>query len=261
MMLLVDLGNSRVKWATLDHGHLGVQHAAAHAGWSARDWQQALFIAPGIERVVAASVAGGPSAAALAEAGRAATGRPVEFVATQRECAGVRNVYPEPRLLGVDRWLAVIAAHRLAGGACCVADIGTAATVDAVDGSGQHLGGFIVPGPDLMMRSLWRGTADLASHTATSGASNAALFADNTRDAIQRGCQLAVASLVDRSVAEVRRQLDETPAVVLTGGGAAALEPLLESPAMVVADLVLQGLALVAAGPAAPETQVENHHP
>ncbi len=237
-MLLVDLGNSRVKWASWRDGRLGEQRAATYAGWSVEDWQRTLFAEPGIERVVAARVGGGPDAAALDAAARRATAHPVEFVATTAEAGGVRNAYPDPGLLGVDRWLAVIAAYARVGGACCVADVGTAATVDGVDADGRHLGGFIVPGPDLMMRALWRGTADLATHTATS--------ADNTRDAIERGCRLAVAALVDRSVREIARRTGTEPRVLLTGGAAPAVAHLLETAADDVPDLVLRGLAMVA---------------
>lgn len=247
MMLLVDIGNSRVKWATLDGGRLGEQQAAAHAEWTVDDWRRSLFDAPGIDRVVAASVAGGPSAAALDEAARRATGRPAVFVATSAEAAGVRNAYPDARLLGVDRWLAVIGAYRMVRGPCCVADVGTAATLDGVARDGRHLGGFIVPGPELMMRSLWGGTAALAIHAATSGAAAGAPFADNTRDAIERGCLLAVAALIDRGVVEMSRQLGVRPTLLVTGGGAAALADRIDTPAEWVPDLVLRGLAVLAA--------------
>jgi type III pantothenate kinase len=246
-MLLVDIGNSRVKWATYDRGRLGVQSASAYSSWTMDDWRRALFPKAGVDDVLVASVAGEASAALVTEAARLETGKPAAFVATSREAGGVRNAYPEPRLLGVDRWLAAIAAYRLAHGACCVADVGTAATLDGVTGDGQHLGGFIVPGPELMMRSLWGGTSDLASHTATSGAAAGALFADNTRDAIERGCRLAVAALVDRAVAEMTRRLGSRPALMLTGGGASGMEGLIETPARHVPDLVLRGLAVVAA--------------
>lgn len=246
MILLVDLGNSRVKWAHWRDGRLGEQHAAPYAGWSVEDWQRTLFDEPGIERVVAARVGGGPDAAALDAAARRALARPVTFVATTAEAAGVRNAYPDPALLGVDRWLAVIGGYARVGGPCCVADVGTAATVDGVDADGRHLGGFIVPGPDLMMRALWRGTADLATHTATSGAAAGALFADNTRDAIDRGCRLAVAALVERSVREMTRRIGRAPRLILTGGAAPAVASLLETTAEEVPDLVLRGLAIVA---------------
>jgi type III pantothenate kinase len=97
-----------------------------------------------------------------------------------------------------------------------------------------------------MMRALWRGTADLATHTATSGAAASSPFADNTRDAIERGCRLAVAALVDRSVGEITRRTGTEPRVLLTGGAAPAVAHLLETAADTVPDLVLRGLAMVA---------------
>jgi type III pantothenate kinase len=244
--LLVDIGNSRVKWATLEQGRLGDQQAAEHTGWTVDDWRRVLFAQPGISRVIAATVAGGPRAEALRAATRLEAGMDASFVATAREAAGVRNAYADPQLLGVDRRRAVLAAHRLVSGPCCVADIGTAATIDAVTGDGQHLGGFIVPGPALMMQSLWHGTSELAVKTATSGASGSALFADNTRDAIERGCCVAIAALIDRSVTELADRVGASPVLLLTSGAAGRVLPYVTTSGEVVPDLVLRGLAVSA---------------
>ena len=111
-MLLVDIGNSRVKWARYERGQLGEQSAAAYSGWTIDDWRRTLFQPPGIDDVLVASVAGEASAALFTEATRLETGGPAAFVATSREAGGVRNAYPEPRLLGVDRWLATIAGYQ-----------------------------------------------------------------------------------------------------------------------------------------------------
>jgi len=248
--LLVDIGNSRVKWAVLEDGRLGEQQAAPHEAWMPDDWRRRLFGRRGIDRVVAATVAGAGGAEALRAAALEETGSEASFVATTREAAGVRNGYRDPNLLGVDRWLAVVAAHRLVPGACCVVDVGTAATIDAVAADGQHLGGFIVPGPDLMMRSLWRSTSELAAKTASSGAGAASLFADNTRDAIERGCRLAVAALIERSLEELAQALPSLPVLLLTGGAADQVSPYLRRPGRLVPDLVLQGLSVVSAVPA-----------
>jgi len=245
-VLLVDVGNSRVKWARCERGVLGGQRAATHAGWTADDWQAALFAGQAVERVVAASVAGGTSLAALDEAARAATGRGIERVTTQREAAGVVNGYAEPGSLGVDRWLAMIGAWRRVRGACVVADIGTAATVDVVAADGRHCGGYIVPGPRLMVASLLQGTSDLAGLHSSSPAGEAPAFADNTRDAIERGCRVALAAWVGRCVGDAGRLLAAEPRLLLTGGAARELLPLLEVPGEEVPDLVLRGLAAVA---------------
>ena len=244
-MLLVDVGNSRVKWAECRDGRLSPQRAAEHALWLPEDWRRELLATPGLRRVVAASVAGGAPLEALAAAARAA-GCEFERVTTSAAAAGVRNGYPDPRLLGVDRWLAAIAAHHLAGRACCVFDVGTAATIDTVRADGQHLGGFILPGPALMVSSLLSGTRDLAAHSSASGEAGRTFFADNTRDAIVRGARVALAALADRATDELAR-LDGGPAQLIVSGGAAAeVLPYLQSPARHEPDLVLQGLARLA---------------
>ena len=242
-VLLVDVGNSRVKWARFEHGALGEQRAAAHAAWSVDDWRAALFGGASVARVVAASVAGGTSLAALDTAARAATGRGIERVTTQRAAAGVVNGYADPGLLGVDRWLAVIGAWRRVRGACVVADIGTAATVDVVAADGRHLGGYIVPGPRLMVASLLQGTSDLASFHATSPPAETPAFADNTRDAIERGCRVALAAWVGRCLGDARRLLGDAPRLLLTGGAAGELRSFLDVPGEEVPDLVLRGMA------------------
>ena len=245
-MLLVDIGNSRVKWARLERNVLGTQRAAAHAGWTAADWQMRLFDDGPVDAVLAATVAGDASAAALAEAARIAAGVEPRFVATAREAAGVRNGYADPSLLGVDRWLAVIGAYHRIRGACVVADIGTAATIDVVAADGRHRGGFIVPGPALMVASLLSGTSDLGARHESSGPASGARFADNTRDAMEQGCRLAVAALIDRSVDEAAGAAAGRPALLLTGGAAADVQPYLRCPVASVPDLVLRGLAVLA---------------
>jgi type III pantothenate kinase len=247
MILLVDVGNTRVKWAALVDGRLSPQRAAVHTQWSAADWQREVFDGPRAGHVLAATVAGSDSRAALDAAARQAGATRVDFVASTAAMAGVRNAYAEPGLLGVDRWLAVIGAYQMAQGACCVVDVGTAATLDCVAASGQHLGGFIVPGPPLMVQSLHAGTSNLAAFAAASPVGGAALFADNTRDAIERGCRVAVAALVDRTYAELAQQTQSVPRLFCTGGGAGEVLPYVLTRHEVVPDLVLRGLAEVAA--------------
>jgi type III pantothenate kinase len=251
MTLLVDVGNTRVKWARLDAGgELGPQSAEAYAGWSAEEWRARRFGGQPAERVLASSVAGAATGAALGAAARAAGAPAVEFVATSREAAGVRNGYADPRLLGVDRWVAVIGAWHRVRDCCVVADVGTAATVDVVTADALHRGGYIVPGPALMTGSLLRSTSDLAPRHAASGAAGRDTgFADNTRDAIERGCRLALAALIERSCADAARvAAGGRPRLLVTGGAAAEVLPFLRVEAEHVPDLVLRGLRELALG-------------
>jgi type III pantothenate kinase len=244
LILLVDIGNTRVKWAPFTSGTLGPQAAALHGDWSPADWGRVL-VDSGAERVVAACV-GAPSArSALEAASRQVLGRGAEFVSATPAAAGVRNGYSNPAQLGVDRWLAVIGAfHRHPGGSCIV-DAGTALTVDAVDDTGSHLGGYIVPGPRLMVDSLLARTSELAERRSRTHGVDRAAFPRNTRDAIEQGCLSALAALV----AEARRRLTRpgavVPALVLTGGAAPLLMSWFAPPVDHVPDLVLQGLARV----------------
>jgi type III pantothenate kinase len=173
----------------------------------------------------------------------------VRFIDFSPAAGGVRNAYRNPALLGADRWVAVIGAHHLGGPrACCVVDVGTAATIDAVLIDGTHLGGFIVPGPDLMVGSLLHGTSDLETHSAASRGQARAFFADNTREAIVRGCHVALGALVDRAHAQLESVGGGPAALVVTGGAVAEVLPHILTPAEHVPDLVLQGLARLAHG-------------
>ena len=246
MILLVDIGNSRLKYAHLAGAYIGPQKSFEYAAWTIEDWHRQVFDAAPVAGVIAATVAGGASAIALRQAAAAAGVADVRFVQSTATAAGVRNGYLDPAQLGVDRWLALIAAHRHWVGPCCVVDVGTAATVDALAADGTHLGGFIVPGPDLMVRSLFRGTRELATRAAQAAEGAEAFFARNTREAIGRGCVLALVALAERAAAELEHRVGTPPRLLVTGGAGASLLPWLRRPAELVPDLVLRGLAVLA---------------
>jgi type III pantothenate kinase len=244
--LLIDIGNTRIKWARLEQGTLQPQSALPHADWTAQTFVDR--VGPDCvdaDRVLVSNVAG-PRMAQVIRAGLAQVGHvEPEFITATAIAAGVRNAYPQPAQLGVDRWLAIIGARALESGAVCVVSVGTALTIDGVDSKGRHLGGVIVPGPDLMMSSLLQNTSDLAQR-AQQGSTSPGLFADNTQGAIRQGTEHAAAALVERAVALMQQQLHETPKLLLTGGGSARLETSLTLPHRHVPDLVLQGMAALA---------------
>lgn len=246
MILLIDIGNTRIKWATLDGQGIGAQCAETHAGWGAQQLTDVMLksaIRP--ERVLIGNVGG----AQIGEFVRGAIAKrwnvDVEFINSTAEACGVRNAYAEPAKLGVDRWLAVIAAHALQKRLTCIVSVGTAMTIDGVDASGQHLGGVIVPGPQLMVTSLLHNTSDIAQR-AQQGNVTEAVFADNTLGAIRQGAVHALAALVERSVESMRTIDGAMPALLLTGGGSPAIEKLIHLPCESRPDLVLQGLAVCA---------------
>ena len=256
-VLLVDIGNTRIKWALWKAGRLGRARAGVYTGWSSDDFARHLFRQGrtprerGPARVIVASVAEGSVLRRLgAGARRASRGRvqsALELVETSRRAAGVVTRYTEPWRLGVDRFLGVIAAHHLAGSrGACVINAGTAVTLDLVDGRGVHRGGAILPGPRLMIESLLQRTAGIAPRARGASRRRAAsLFARDTAAAIEQGAAHAVAGAVERAIVACRRELGgAAPLVILTGGGAAELRRLLRIKCTEVPDLVLKGIAL-----------------
>ena len=163
MILLVDVGNTRAKWAVLADGRLSGSGAVLHRGVPAADWVHGLDGASaGCERILVSNVAGPAVAHAIGEWALSRHGFRPEFVRATREAGGIRNAYEHPEALGPDRWCGMIGAwRRVRGPLVCIA-AGTAMTIDAVDAAGTHLGGLIVPGHDLMIDSLLRRTSDIA---------------------------------------------------------------------------------------------------
>jgi type III pantothenate kinase len=247
MILLIDVGNTRIKWATLSAGKLVRRGSAVH-----RDSLDAAVAAlaaelPARSRVIAANVAGERMAAHLATLVAQRPGTSLTFVATAAEQFGVRCAYEEPGRLGVDRWVAVLAAYHAARGAACAIDAGTAVTFDAVDSMGTHLGGLIFPGARLLAAALDRNTSNIGDTAAAPAvARGLELLGRSTDAAVGHAAWLALSAALDRAVATVERALGAQPAVYLTGGDAEALRGWLETRVELRADLVLEGLRLFA---------------
>jgi type III pantothenate kinase len=245
-VLLVDIGNTRIKWARLDGARLGQGRAALHSAWRPDDYARHLFASPrSLARVVVASVAGRAVDQALAAAARGAR-VPARFLRVPRRAGGVTVGYLEPWRLGVDRFAAIVGAHELLKAVpVCVVGVGTAMTIDLVDADGRHRGGVIVPAPSLMVAALLESTHGIRRRARGGAPGSPGLFGRSTRDAIQRGSRHAAAALVDRAVEEASGLLGREPLVVLTGGEAAVVGPLLRSRRIGVPDLVLRGLAVL----------------
>ena len=245
-VLLIDIGNTRAKWARYDGSRLSGARAAHHAAWSARDFERIIGSARRPDRILVSSVAGAKINAALERAARRARAPAPEFATTQRHACGVTAGYVEPWRLGVDRFLGMIGARaHFARRPICVVGVGTAMTIDLLGTDGRHRGGAIVPAPSLMISSLLDGTRGIRRR-AQGGVkgSGPALFGRSTRAALEQGARYAAAAAVDRAVLEARALLGRPPLVVLTGGGARELRPLIRSASRDIPDLVLWGLAV-----------------
>lgn len=248
MQLLIDIGNSRLKWATVVSGTIAVRGAVAHAGTLigdalVREWAAL----PPVRRIFVASVAPLAFDTEIEIAARDRFGIDAEFVRSPAEALGIRSAYADPQRLGVDRFLGLAAIHAASPRAQVLVGVGTAMTLDALDADGTHLGGWILPAPALMRESV-------LARTARVGVSDGNLveFADNTADGLYSGSLHAARGAVERFVANTARELAAWPAVVLTGGGADGIAPLLPG-AEQRADLVIEGLALWALAAESPD--------
>jgi type III pantothenate kinase len=258
-VLLIDIGNTRIKWARFDGQRLGRQRAAAHSGWGGEDYaRRVMGSGKGLERILVASVAGARVDRRILLAARRARGPVPEFVKSLRSAGGVTSGYVEPWRLGVDRFVAAIGAFHLGKGrAVVVVGVGTAMTIDLVDAKGRHRGGAIVPAPTLMVDTLLRNTDGIRRRAQGGGGGGSSLFGRSTRAAIVQGSRYAAAALIDRAVGEARVLLrGRAPLLMLTGGGAPSIQPLVRSACVSVPDLVLRGLAALGTEPAHPASAV-----
>lgn len=256
MILLLDIGNTRIKWAQLMDGALTPQQTILHRDVATDVWTKQLFrerFRPA--RLLVASVAGDDMVATVRSEAKKHWNITPEFATSTGLAGGVTNAYAEPSTLGVDRWLAVIAAREQASGAACVIDAGTAMTIDVVSAEGLHVGGMILPGVQMMVDSLLQRTGEIAGNARRSRAKASAeprpgnVFASNTGQAILNGALLAVAAAADRAVAEAATALKSTPRALMTGGDAERVVRMMQTRPEIVPDLVLRGLAVLARKP------------
>lgn len=239
-MILVDIGNTRIKWARHHAGILEKMHAIVHieqditplllSAWQHLPRPDCIYFAcvgpQGIKQLLIQ----------LAE--QIWPGVKLHETYTQKIAHGVENAYPKYTKLGVDRWLAMLAAYHYHTAPVCIVSCGSALTLDIVDEQGQHLGGMIMPGLSLMRLVLSKGTANLnnCSEHYMPG------LANDTEAAIYNGCLSAIRGFIEHGLA----QYHQPASVILTGGDADFLANNLNLPAVIEAQLVLQGLALVA---------------
>ncbi|MZR64187.1 type III pantothenate kinase [Alcanivorax sp. DP30] len=241
MKLFVDVGNTALKWR-IRNGHEVRQGGCRHE----RRWDAVVDAVEGLstpcEAVWVASVAGAESDRDIASALQRKTGVMPQFYYSRGEDFGVTSCYPEPRRLGVDRWVAMVECYQRYG-AGIIVDCGSALTIDAVDASGRFLGGYIVPGLGMLRGALLRDTADVHVEA---GAAQLGL-GKSTGECVHNGLLRMSVAFVTEVVLELRQVLDDTCKVLITGGDASALIDAFKFDCAHVPDLVLDGLERIAA--------------
>ena len=247
MILLLDAGNSRLKWALLRHGHFERGGVFEHSGEAIKELASAAWAELDIpESVWVANVGGEPLRRALNSWVRRHWKLTPEYVVADAELFGIHNAYAEPARLGVDRWLALLAARELFKGPLCIVDCGTALTIDALGLDNRHLGGLIIPGLQLMRDALVGRAESIREQMQVASHEQVRLLGADTGSAVVGGTLYAQVAVIDRVLADLRAELGASLRCVLTGGDAPGLLPLLATRAHYEADLVLLGLARIA---------------
>ncbi len=245
MRLLLDLGNSRLKWALWDGQVLSARGAAAWDQGPLRDVVLPQWTAmPDISTIWQASVVDAAREAQLQEILDTRFGLAPKPVVTQAAACGVRIAYAQPEQLGVDRFLSLIAAWAAGHAPCLLVTCGTAITVDALDAAGRHLGGLIAPGPDHMHEILLATTVQVRPRQEGQLLDLAA----NTADAVTSGVWQAAVGLVEHSQKYLQSSWGNTPKLLVAGGGGERLRSLLGPTAEPFSGAVLMGLAHYLAG-------------
>lgn len=236
MKALLDLGNSRCKFAILESGETDTFGALPY-----QDGDRLEVIASvlqpyeQLDRVVMCSVLDRELNGQLQE--RFSASR-FYYLDPSENCFGVTSAYEDSGALGADRLAALIAAKVRYSGSTCIVDCGTAVTVDALDQGGVHRGGVIFPGVDSMRAALEIDTAmDIEEE-----AGSFVIPATSTRDAIYSGCLNAVAGGIIQAIDRMQEEGTPFDRVILTGGDAELLIPLLTQKVIHEPYWVLEGL-------------------
>ena len=238
MMLLVDIGNTRLKWAQYQTGRFYKTGVITHVYESINDvlltaWQE--LKAP--QKIYLAVVSSKKVKQVLYDvAEQLWPNVQIQEIQTHKYAYGVKNAYPKPEKLGVDRWLALLAANHYYTAPVCVVDCGTAITLDVLDQQGTHLGGMIMPGLTLMKQALQKGTADLnvCSEIHKLG------LANDTEAAIFNGNLNAIKGFIELGLAQYKKPMQ----LIVTGGDAKFIAGILKLDAIVDTEMVFKGLVL-----------------
>ena len=246
MRLYLDVGNTRIKWRCEAMGGSAVADSLAvlEAQW--RDLRTL-----NITKVVGSSVRGKSQMRAIDQLSQDCFLTAVHWQVSRAQALGIRNAYANPAALGVDRWMALIAARvRFPEQNCIVVDAGTAITVDLLDRNGQHRGGLILPGARTLLSSLEKADQLFpdAGDSLQDIAQSPSALTTNTQDALLAGAIFAVQGGVMAAIREQARQIDvriETLPLLLTGGDRNMIK-LDKLQIHIAPDLVLEGLQAMA---------------
>jgi len=247
MKLLVDIGNSRVKWALLSANALLEQQAKSHNNNAAAicEW---LFRQQKFSQIVLAHVLGDQFNREISEIAKQHSIN-LLIVHSELQAYGIETTYLQADKLGVDRFITMLAAHHLnTKRDCIVIDCVTATTIDAIDATGKHIGGVIFPGLQLCEDSLINKAKNLLKIKQELKDSELNLLAKTTAQGVKTGCHYSLAATIDRICKEMEQVIvsQHTVKRIICGGNAKDIHTLLDGEYELNENLLMQGLQFIA---------------
>lgn len=243
MRLVIDIGNSRIKWALFENTDITGSGAFHNDDSSDARWRRLFETSAGLEAVIIGSV--GPTALRqhVEDAVRTGPNIALRIVKSSERAFGVTNGYDCPERLGVDRWAAIVGAWTEYEGGVCIVDCGSAVTIDAVETDGRHIGGQILPGLRLMQNALGQGTAAVKEGGPID---RGAAWGTATEACVAAGVNGAVMGAIELAYRDLVQIWGKGPRLLLTGGDAVHVAQRLRVPVTVDPHLVLKGLLALA---------------
>ncbi len=248
MILTVDIGNSRIKWASWQASVIIARGVAAYDKKNPAAVFDQLFAELGASsslpprHVFAVSVAQKQVVTALNDWVKQHWALNVEYLKTEKHYQNISNAYQNPEQHGADRWAAVVAAHqRFPGFSICVVSAGTATTFDLIDKNGQHLGGYILPSYATMHAALIADTAAVEAEWDMQLQKDS--VPANTHDAVNQGLHRLIQAGIADLCQLAKTKMNEPMKIIVTGGFAKIILEYPELPAMIFEpDLVMHGV-------------------
>ncbi len=243
MILTVDIGNSRIKWASWQAEKIVARGVAAYAADKSADVFDKLFsVVEKPTRLFAVCVAGNKRSKELGEWSKQHWQLGVEFLKTEKQFNNIINAYEDPGQHGADRWAAVVASHlSYPGFSVCVINAGTAITFDLINKNGQHLGGYILPSYVTMHKALLADTANVKSEFNVQFYERS--VPDNTNDAVNQGLHKLLQAGIREICQSAKQKMDSPMQIIISGGFARTILDYPEMPTMIhQPDLVMLGL-------------------
>ena len=243
MELLLDIGNSSVNWAIQEQDNFNVTGAFAYSKDSfEKDIEENLSSIEKPVAVLVSNVAGNQVFMLLNNWVKEQWQQECWQPDVSAEYKALKNSYADTTQMGLDRWLSMIASWEMNQSAVCLVSCGTALTIDSIDNEGKHLGGYIIPGIELMQKALITNTVQINTEIRKEASIE---YAKDTQTAINNGAFLTTVLMIDGVIDRFNAQSNSKAKCIISGGMANLIKPLLKHSFELEPNLVLMGLSIL----------------